>query len=102
MWSMLAGGRGSIWWVRSGSENTSPQEYTQVMSCPQSLALCRDYVGLEWTPRTPGRTGSAMVRKGSPVRVRQRASADCRGFFSRTLLRLGREVRNGYVPAAFG
>src|SRR5215210_4602238 len=38
-----------------------------------------------------------MVRKGSTVRVRQRASAVCRGLFSDAVGRSSAEVPNGYV-----
>src|SRR2546423_14795303 len=41
-----------------------------------------------------------MVRKGSPVRVRQRASGISRAFFSHAVRAPGSEVPDGYVLAA--
>jgi hypothetical protein len=45
-------------------------------------------------------TRFCMVRKGSPVRVRQRASEISRAFFSHAARAPSREVPNGYILAA--
>jgi hypothetical protein len=51
--------------VRMGSGPPGPLGYPPVMSSPQSLGLCRDLTGQQWTRSDSAAGGSALVMMGS-------------------------------------